>query len=208
MQISERTLIDKVLIKFNISDCKYFAIPMEPKVLHLGNEFLIGFLMYLMMGSRPDLSFEVSYFSKSDVTVVDAFFGAFFANDPQGRKSVTGFFIKLFANSVILKSKKQLYVSLSSIGAEYIALASDRHSAVSLWNNKSRSKMASTFETKCSEHVSVKHHSVKDLVQDKVLKSVYVDSHNQVADVLTKTLPCTKFQLCVTGLDMSKLGEV
>ncbi|KAJ8884815.1 hypothetical protein PR048_011011, partial [Dryococelus australis] len=104
MQISQRKLIDKVLRKFNITDCNYNDTPMEPKQHtepsatfreELPYKELIGYLIYLMMGSRSN---------------------------------------------------------------------------------------------------------------GKVLKLVYVDSHSQVADVLTKALPYCKFQFCVTGLGVSKLG--
>ncbi|KAJ8895379.1 hypothetical protein PR048_000711 [Dryococelus australis] len=191
-----------VFSKFNMTDCKYSAIPMVPK-LHIEPSGTCreglpyrdnrGCHMYFMMGSRPDLSF---LYGRSDGTIVDAFVNADFANDSHDRKSETGFFIRVFSNKVIWKNKKQPYMSLSSTEAEYIALATLQQ----LNDTQYCIKMASTFETKCSKHLSVKHHFVK------VLKLVYIDSHNPVADVLTKALPCSKFQFCVTRLGMSKLG--
>ncbi|KAJ8890677.1 hypothetical protein PR048_010186 [Dryococelus australis] len=241
MQISQRKFIEKVLSKFNMADCKYSAIPTQPK-LHiepsasckkvLPYKELIGCLMYLMMGIRADLSFLVSYFSKfqncydtihlknlkhvlrypnktkdiclqygrSNGAVVYAFVDADSANDPHDRKNVNNFFTRVFGNNVIWKSKKQPCVSLSSTEAEYIM--SVRGLVFGINHRCIR------CTTKPSKHVSVKHHFVKDIVQDKVLKLVYVDSHNQVAYVLIKALPYSKFQYYVTGLGMSELGEV
>ncbi|XP_031357909.1 uncharacterized protein LOC116181661 isoform X3 [Photinus pyralis] len=72
--ISQNELIKKVLQKFKMEDCKPAEIPMQPKLQLKGgkNECnpkiaykeLIGCLMYIMLGSRPDLSFCVSYFSQ------------------------------------------------------------------------------------------------------------------------------------------------
>lgn len=76
--INQRDLIQKVLKIFNMSDCKSAEIPIQSK-LNLESttcEFsnicnknypyreLIGYLMYIMLGSRPDLCYCINYFSK------------------------------------------------------------------------------------------------------------------------------------------------
>lgn len=71
--ISQQKLIEKVLMKFNMLNCKGSYTPMQPK-LHLEMEKdlnlnvpykqLIGSLMYVMLGSRPDLCFSIMYFSQ------------------------------------------------------------------------------------------------------------------------------------------------
>ncbi|KAJ8886705.1 hypothetical protein PR048_012917 [Dryococelus australis] len=144
--------------------------------------------------SPPNGSTRKSARYGSDGAIVDAFVDTDFANDPQDRKSVRGFFIRVFGNYVTWKIKKPPWQPISKV---QFVLFKDNQSCI---------KMASTFETKCSKHVSVKNHFVKDLVQNKVLKLVYVDTHNQVADVLTKALPSSKFQVCVTGLGIKKWG--
>ncbi|KAJ8896900.1 hypothetical protein PR048_002246, partial [Dryococelus australis] len=85
MQISQRKLIDKVLRKFNIPDCKYSDIPIEPK-LHI----------------EPNATCREDFLIRSS-SVVDAFVDADFTNDRQDRKRVTGFFIRVFGNNVIWK---------------------------------------------------------------------------------------------------------
>ncbi|KAJ8874730.1 hypothetical protein PR048_025596 [Dryococelus australis] len=201
--------------------------------------------MYLMTGSRPDLSFPVSHFGKfqncHDTIHIKHLKHVFMADltvqllmhlsmlilpmTHMTGKVQQVLFITVFGNNVIWKSKKKPCVSLSSTGSEYIALVSAAAECmlvgkllveiigvsdvqfVLFEDNQSCIKMASTFETKRSKHLSVKHHIVKDLAQHKVLKLVYVDTHNQVADVLTKALPYSKFQFCVTGLVYVKIGE-
>ena len=74
LYISQKTLIRKILTKFNMENCKPSSVPMQPK-LQLSNantdcdsnlpyKELIGCLMYVMLGSRPDLSFCITYFSQ------------------------------------------------------------------------------------------------------------------------------------------------
>lgn len=72
--ISQRILIAKVLKYFNMMDCKISKIPVQPKLnLTKADETknfkapykeLIGSLMYVMLGTRPDLCYAVCYFSR------------------------------------------------------------------------------------------------------------------------------------------------
>lgn len=74
--IHQRDTVEKILDLFNMSECKPSKIPIVPKLnlkfvkendkqnLKLPYRELIGCLMYVMLGSRPDLSFAVTYFSQ------------------------------------------------------------------------------------------------------------------------------------------------
>lgn len=72
--ISQSTFAESILRRFNMQSCNPVATPMEvgtklsrPDTSVEGiAEYrqLIGSLMYLMLGSRPDLCFSVSYFSR------------------------------------------------------------------------------------------------------------------------------------------------
>lgn len=74
--IHQKDLIDKILLTFNMVDCKPMSVPIQPKLqlnlessvhiqcVNLPYRQLIGCLMYLMLGSRPDLSFSIYYFSQ------------------------------------------------------------------------------------------------------------------------------------------------
>lgn len=72
--ISQKNLIEKILKRFDMTNCKTRDIPIPSKLYLSGvnNEFneelpyreLIGCLMYIMLGSRPDLCYAISYFSR------------------------------------------------------------------------------------------------------------------------------------------------
>lgn len=72
IRLSQKGLIEKILYRFGMSDCKPCKTPAETKLqlkrsndrcVHPYRE-LIGCLMYLMMGTRPDLCFIVGYLSR------------------------------------------------------------------------------------------------------------------------------------------------
>lgn len=71
--VHQKELIDKILCTFNMSDSRPSSIPMQPNSFLSYSEKtdekypfkqLIGYLMYLMLGSRADLSFCVTYYSQ------------------------------------------------------------------------------------------------------------------------------------------------
>ena len=56
---------------------------------------------------------------------------------------------------------------------------------------------------KCSEdpvlhgrmkHIDIKYHKIKEFVANKTAKLIYVPTHRQIADLLTKSLPKATFQ--------------
>lgn len=73
IQISQRKLIDRILDKFNMKDCKGMRTPMETNfqanttdtvLTDVPYRELIGSLNYLAIISRPDIYFSVSYLGR------------------------------------------------------------------------------------------------------------------------------------------------
>lgn len=77
IRISQKAHMNKILERFNFSDCKPVSTPMlkSSEVLTTGKENskehnfpyrqAVGALMYLMLGTRPDLAYSVGFFSRS-----------------------------------------------------------------------------------------------------------------------------------------------
>ena len=73
--INQANYVDKILTQFNMQDCNPILTPLDPHVriskstdsephnLHLYQQ-AIGNLMYLMLGTRPDLAFAISTLSR------------------------------------------------------------------------------------------------------------------------------------------------
>lgn len=76
LKLGQSRYIESLLKRFNCMDCNPTSLPVDPKLnLILGDNTatktttkpfrqLVGCLMYLMLGSRPDICFVVNYFSK------------------------------------------------------------------------------------------------------------------------------------------------
>lgn len=79
--INQTDYIDKILKRFNMTDCNPIATPMEVRLglesvsdqptqqLYRG---LLGSLMYLMLGTRPDICFAIGYLSRFQELATDA----------------------------------------------------------------------------------------------------------------------------------------
>ena len=62
-------------------------------------------------------------------------------------------------------------------------------------DNEGAIKMATNrFSSRCTRHVDVKHHNVRDAVESGVIRIHYVKSGEQHADVLTKALNTNTFE--------------
>ncbi|KAJ8885698.1 hypothetical protein PR048_011896 [Dryococelus australis] len=180
---------------------KLSKIPIEPKLnLSPSSE---RSLMYLMLSSRPDLSFAIIYLGKFQNSYNEIHLNHFKNILLMTLLTETVFqdILSKFLVTMSLEKAKNKVVT----EAQYVALASNATEC--LYVNRFCIKICSTFETKRSKHISVKFHFVKDLVLERILRLSYVENSDQLADCLTKSLPNCKLIKCVDGQGISKLGE-
>ena len=45
-----------------------------------------------------------------------------------------------------------------------------------------------------TKHIDIKHHFIRDLVEDKVVSLEYVPTEGQIVDILTKPLDVSRFE--------------
>jgi len=163
LKLHQTQFMLKVLQRFSMQDCNGVHTPMEAgrklvaandhdKLIEPGEyQSLVGSLMYIAVGTRPDLAFSISTLSKFNSKpttahllatkrvlrylketlglglvygTVDNLIGytdSDFAGDLDDRKSTSGYVFSISGAAVSWKSKKQSLVSLSSTEAEYIA---------------------------------------------------------------------------------------
>lgn len=85
VSIDQTLAIQNLVKKFNVENCKTFKTPIERNLnLKIGCEIsestrlpykeLLGSLMYLMMGTRPDICFSISYFGQFQDCATDEHF--------------------------------------------------------------------------------------------------------------------------------------
>lgn len=143
------------------------------------------------------------------------------AGDKYDRKSTSGYVFKVFGNTVSWLSKKQATVSLSSTEAEYIALCDGACEAIWLRNliaemgivcnepiviyedNQSCIKVAEEpREHKRMKHIDVKYNFIREAITNKYICVKYIQSTDQLADIMTKALGKTLFEKHRNGLNL------
>jgi hypothetical protein len=56
---------------------------------------------------------------------------------------------------------------------------------------------------KGSKHIEVRYHYIREQVADGTIDVVYVDTNNQLADVLTKAVDGETFSKCLSGFGLA-----
>ncbi|RVW15001.1 Copia protein [Vitis vinifera] len=212
--LSQSKYARELVKKFGLESTKHFRTPM-PTNLKLSKDesgkgveetlyrSMIGSLLYLT-ASRPDIAFSVGviagtlelglwypFDTHSDVA---CYTDADWAGNVDDRKSTSGGCFYIGNCLVAWMSKKQNSVSLSTAEAEYIAAVfCDNTSAINISKNPvlhSRTK-----------HIDIRHHFIRDLVEDKVVSLEYVPTEGQIADILTKPLDVSRFESLRKSID-------
>ena len=123
-------------------------------------------------------------------------------------------------NLVSWFSRKQNSVSLSTAEAEYISAGSgctqllwmkkmldeygvnpgvmtlycDNMSAISMSKNP--------VQHSRTKHIDIRHHFIRELVEDKIVKLEHVSTEKQMADIFTKGLDAVQFENLRTALGL------
>lgn len=158
------------------------------------------------------LDFGCYYQRKKGVADLVGYSDSDHAGDVDTRKSTTGVLFFLGSNAVTWQSQKQKIVALSSCEAEYIAAATascqgvwlarllaelrgeeagaatlkiDNQSAIELSKNP-------VFHDR-SKHIDTRYHYIRECIEEGRVQVEPVDTSNQLADILTKSLGRNRF---------------
>ena len=130
----------------------------------------------------------------------------------------------LFGGAVLWMSKKQSVVALSTTEAEYMAATHASKEAIFLQRLRSSmglvqgairidcDSQSAIFLAKNpayhsnTKHIDVQYHFVRDMIEDKKVLLVKVDTLKNIVDALTKSMSSEKFYWCretmgIAGLD-------
>ncbi len=139
---------------------------------------------------------------------LEAFVDADWGGCPDTFRSTTGWIVTLGGNPISWSSQRQKTVSLSTTEAEYVAASEAAKEVVWLKglindlgtdlqvetvplriDNESAMKLTKNAEFHGrTKHINIKHHFVRELVDDGTILPIRVASADNVADVLTKPL--------------------
>jgi hypothetical protein len=143
---------------------------------------------------------------------IEAYSDADWGGDHNDRKSTTGFIILINGSVVGWTSKKQATVALSTAEAEYMAISATVQEVkwisqllmelefpmklpIKLFSDNQAAISISTNDINHSrtKHIDIRHHYIRDAIKNKEVELSWVDTNNQVADILTKPLAISQF---------------
>ena len=190
-------------IAFAVGVCARYQA--DPKVSHLNQvkriiKYVHGTCDYGMLythGSNP---------------VLTGYCDADWAGSADDRKSTSGGCFFLGNNLISWFSKKQNCVSLSTAEAEYIAAGSSCSQLV--WMKQMLTEYNVTQDVMTlycdnlstinitknpiqhsrTKHIDIRHHFIRDLVENKVITLEHVATELQLADIFTKALDASQFE--------------
>jgi hypothetical protein len=167
--------------------------------------------MRLALRTVSYLKYEQSYaltIGGGDDLTLRGFVDADWAGCLETRRSTTGFVFVLNGSAVVWSAKRQPTVACSTVEAEYVAVSEASREAMWLRNllqelgfkqsrstllncdNKGAIRLALNPGThQRTKHIDIKHHFIRELVENGTVELQYVESGRQLADVLTKGLP-------------------
>ncbi|KAL3016515.1 hypothetical protein AAZX31_06G217400 [Glycine max] len=190
-------------ITFAVGVCARYQA--NPKISHLNQ---VKRILKYVNGTSD---YGIMYCHCSDSMLV-GYCDADWAGSADDRKSTSGGCFYLGTNLISWFSKKQNCVSLSTAEAEYIAAESscsqlvwmkqmlkeynveqdvmtlycDNLSAINISKNP--------VQHSRTKHIDIRHHYIRDLVDDKVITLEHVDTEEQIADIFTKALDANQFE--------------
>lgn len=149
-------------------------------------------------------------------SALSGFVDADWASDVDKRRSCTAYVFTMGGGAISWNSKRQATVALSSTEAEYMALSTAAQEAAWLrqfgdeldsslkekpiviaCDNQSAINLAETdgFRVR-SKHIDIRHHHIRDKIEDETIEIRYLPTEEMVADSLTKAVASSKHQYC------------
>ncbi|KAG8489157.1 hypothetical protein CXB51_017144 [Gossypium anomalum] len=211
LYLSQKGYIEKVLCRFNMQSAKPVSTPLaahfrlssalSPQsndeieyMSHVPYSSAVGSLMYAMVCSRPDLSYAVSAFGRTEDGVI-GYVDVDFAGDLDRRRSLTGYVFTIGGCAISWKATSQTTVCLSTTESEYMAITEACKEAI--WLKGLFSELNEDLQISTVLHIDVRYHFVSDITTHGDIVVSKISTQENPADMMTKSLPITKFEHCL-----------
>lgn len=173
---------------------------------------------------QGSIDMKLCFFNSDEMT---GYTDADWASDVDKRRSCTGFVFTMSGGAISWNSKRQDTVALSSTEAEYMALSSATQEAIWLkefgkeldstlekqtiviaCDNQSAIKLAETdgFRAR-SKHIDVRHHHIRDRIENGTIEVRYLPTEEMVADSLTKAVTGSKHNYCSERMGLRDIED-
>lgn len=160
-------------------------------------------------------------YGRNDSTELIAYSDSDWAGDRDDRRSTTGYTFILSGSSIAWATQKQRTIALSSTEAEYMALTEcSKHAqwTISLLKQLSfevdlpidifcdsegaRSIASNNVDHKRTKHIDIKHHYIREKINEGTINVNEVNSKDNLADILTKALPRDSHQTLTSRMGL------
>ncbi|CAA9998103.1 unnamed protein product, partial [Nesidiocoris tenuis] len=158
---------------------------------------------------------------------LQGFTDADWGNCPDDRRSYTGYFLTLGGAAITWQARKQSTIALSSVEAEYMALTEaskeavyrrqllrelkllDDSNATLIHNDNQGSQLLAKnpIYHGRTKHIDIRHHFVRNCVENGSVKLTYTPTTEMPADILTKPLPVNKHRQFTEALGVQADGH-
>jgi len=174
----------------------------------------------LQLGGCPHVSAELGT-GRASHAELSGYCDADWASDDDTRRSTTGYIFTLGTGAISWSSKRQPTVALSTTEAEYMSASAAarevvwlrtlmeelgvRQEGVTVIRCDNQGAIALTrnpVQHQRSKHIDIRFHFIRSLYEARVVDIKYVPTHEQIADVLTKSLSGEKHLNCRAGLGL------
>ena len=202
-------------ISYNVRVCaKYQANPKESHMTALKR-----IIKYV----KTTAEFGVWY-SKDTSDVLAGYLDADWVRNANDRKSTSGGCFYVGNNLVSWMSKKQNSISLSTVEAEYIAAGSccpqllwiqkllhdygicQKHLTIYCDNTNAINISKNQVQHSKTKHIEIRHHFIRELVEDGTLTLEFIHTDDQKADLFTKPLDSKRFEFLRQNIDVISMG--
>lgn len=157
--------------------------------------------------------------------IIQGYADADWGGDLDTRRSTTGYIFKVYGGTIAWKSRRQPTVALSTTEAEYMASADAARQATWLRlllddlqiglttnepisilndNNGCIALSKNPVHHERSKHIAMRHHFLREKVEDHSVKLDFIPSADNLADMFTKALPQPAFEHLKKQIGISK----
>ena len=152
------------------------------------------------------------WYSKDTSDVLAGYSDTDWAGNANDRKSTSGGCFYVGNNIISQMSKKQNSISLSTVEAEYIAAGScctqllwmqkllhdygicQKHFTIYCDNTNAINISKSLIQHSRTKHIKIRHHFIREFVEDGTVTLEFIHINDQNADLFTKPLDSKRFE--------------
>ena len=166
------------------------------------------------------MDYGLTYSRDSDLSPT-AYVDANYGGCKDTRRSTSGYVVLMAGGAVSWSSKRQATVALSTVEAEYVAMSrcaqqvvwmhnwleevAIEYSTPGLIKGDNRGAIALSKNTKDHgkvKHIDIRHHYIRELLEDGAIVIEHVPSSDNLADLFTKPLPRDHHHRLLTSLNI------